>query len=182
MRQVRRRASGWLPIQPSRYSTVLSHLFSRNLPKNISNQALLFVPLNDAFLFIINEGVLTPPASSCCLAMRTSDAFRHATHADSKEIPFSLARFRSGLTNRLRKTESNRWERPKHPDDRRVLNQCKSQAVGNAAQGCRMTNKRKPSARPKKMRANGPPQSRIPRNKHSCKTQNPGVHTCSLRP
>jgi hypothetical protein len=33
MRQVRRRASGWLPIQPSRYSTVLPHLFSRNLPK-----------------------------------------------------------------------------------------------------------------------------------------------------
>ena len=103
-----------------------------------------------------------------------------ATHANSKNEPSSLLAS-AVFTTWLWKTESNQ-RRPKHPDDRRILNQCKSPLVGNAARGCRMTNRPKPSARPKKMRANGAPQSRIPHDKHSRKTQNPGVHRCSIRP
>lgn len=83
---------------------------------------------------------LDAPASNCRLPRRISDALSHATYTNSKGISVSLARFRNGFTDRPWATESNRWS-SKHPDERRILNQCKLQLVGNAARGCRMTNR-----------------------------------------
>jgi len=126
MRQVRCRASGWLPIRPSRYSTVLPHLFSRNLSNQYLHPSSSFCSTQQCLPVLYQRRCLDAPASSFRPSMRTSDAFRYATHTDdSKEMLFSLARFRSGLTNRLRKTESNRWEtktsrRPKDPQPMQI--------------------------------------------------------------
>ena len=176
----RHRASGWLQLRPSRYSTILPHLSSNNLQDVPPSK--LFFSFHSTVPFCS-----LPTDISCRSGLELSPFWAHIGRLPTRhacrlqERAIFLACLRSRFTTWLWKTESTQ-RRPKHPDDRRILSQCKSQLVGNAARDCRMTNRPKPSARPKKMRANGAPQSRIPHDKHSCKTQNPGVHKCSLRP
>lgn len=124
----RHRASGWLQLRPSRYSTILPHLSSNNLQDVPPSK--LFFSFHSTVPFCS-----LPTDISCRSGLELSPFWAHIGRLPTRhacrlqERAIFLACLRSRFTTWLWKTESTQ-RRPKHPDDRRILNQCKSQLVG----------------------------------------------------
>lgn len=171
-----------LPISGHQGTAPSYHIYPRGIYQNTPHPSSSSYSTSQSLPVPCQRDYLGVPTSTCHLLECISDTFRYTTHTTSKDKSFPFSRLHSRSKNWLRKTESSRWEaktsrRPKDPQPMQVAmswerclrlqNDKRSKAFRSSQEdACQWSTS----------------QGRIPRNMHNCKTQNPGVHICSLRP